>query len=537
MLDNEGVTYNRPKRPTIPVNSRQSERALITVDRSQKLDLLIHLLTNLQQSLVICGPEGIGKSTLLKTLESSQQDIWPILILTGSSALSFESVANQLSRFLNLSNNSVTFDLSSLRAFCAKQTVVLAIDNSGELMPGLIGELMDFADSLPGLRFIFALSNDNLAAKSASDTAIDACHFIELPPLNQRQCLEFLQNLSAQPEATLPYSAITDELVEDLYRRTQGVPGKLLAELPHFKNYQSKQHWKLALWTGVAATFVVTAFAAKYWLPSDIFAPPLTAKTDLAETNVQFPHPEVSAPDITPVVVDKDLVPAGELIPDNVIAESLSSAETNLPKSEPAPEPEAPLAEPTPAETDPISDTPPKLAAENMIVPEPSPEVDKSNTSSPSEADTTKSEVAPEVSKTTLADPVKEKAVEKPVQTAVPIVREKPKSTDVEQEQKTETTNPDIDWIMAQPADHYTVQVMVLSSQASVTRLKRKYAQYSDALKAYSVGRTGQQKYVILYGSFPTAIEALNTKSEMPSEFTSGLVKRFNQVQRQTRRK
>ena len=43
-------------------STRAEESSLITLERSQKLDLLIHLITNLRQSLVICGPNGIGKT-------------------------------------------------------------------------------------------------------------------------------------------------------------------------------------------------------------------------------------------------------------------------------------------------------------------------------------------------------------------------------------------------------------------------------------------------------------------------------------------
>lgn len=531
MLDNGELTYSYQKRPKVTGNARQAERALISVDRSQKLDLLVHLLTNLQQSLIVCGPDGIGKTTLLRIFADNHNDVWPICMLPGSGAVSFESVVAALSRSLNLSNASVNFDLSSLRAFCNKQKVVLIIDDAGELMPGLIGELIDFANSLAGLRLILAMSNDELQDKSASDTAIEECHFIELPPLNQQQCREYLQNLSAQPGSPLSFSAITDALVEDMYLHTHGVPGKLVAELPKFKEYQNRQGRQIGLWLGIAGVVTAAGFAVKTFMPIELWGGAVSENV-AREVPVQLPEEPVvalSPPAVEPAVsIEGGITPATEASPEVV-------SEVDLSVKEDAPE--AP-AEPSVAEPDVVAEKPADKPLENRqvasaesLVPGQPAEAKTGAPAVPAETETLQPEVKAEDSKPVEKQPAVEA---KPVEKPVPVAAQKP---ELAKNANAESDSGDNDWIVAQPANNYTVQVMVLSSKASVTRFLRKYADYRDGLKYYAVGKEGQEKYVIIYGSFPTSAEALNSKSYLPGEFSNGMVQRFKQVQRASRRK
>lgn len=541
MLDNDDFAYSYQKRPPQADSSQHAERSLITVDRSQKLDLLIHLLTNLQQSLIVCGPQGIGKTTLLNILEHSHKDIWPICMLQGSSALSFEAVVSQLSRFLNLSNASVTFDLSSLRAFCEKQKVVLIIDDAAELLPGLMGELMDFADSLAGLRLVFSMTNEELQAKTGTDSAIDDCHFIELPPLNQRQCLEYLQNLSAQPGSALSFSAINDALVEDMFQQTRGIPGKLLAELPRLSQYQSRQQHKFGLWFGIASVVIAAGVAVYTLLPKstleNLFAKPavevaptaieqaiaITAEPEPEQNNSDYQAPAIaSIPE--PDTLEASPEQAAVL---TVAPESKPEAENVAVMSvEP---PMAPII-PTPIiaaapEPLPIAPPIPPLNEEEQVV-------------KPAEPDPKPLESKP-VPATLVEKVIKpaEKSVEKalkPAEKPAPINQMPPPDP---KPISSEPSDSNRDWILAQNADDYTIQVMVLSSKASVNRFMKQYALFDHDLKYYPIGKEGREKYVIIYGVFSSSVEALNTKSDMPSDFSHGIVKRFKYVQRESRRK
>ena len=56
MVEDDTFTYSVKQPPREAIDT--AVHALITKERTQKLDLLIHLLSNLTRSLVVCGPQG-----------------------------------------------------------------------------------------------------------------------------------------------------------------------------------------------------------------------------------------------------------------------------------------------------------------------------------------------------------------------------------------------------------------------------------------------------------------------------------------------
>lgn len=93
----------------------------------------------------------------------------------------------------------------------------------------------------------------------------------------------------------------------------------------------------------------------------------------------------------------------------------------------------------------------------------------------------------------------------------------------------------DQDWIMAQSPDDYTLQVMVLSSKASVQRFINRYSDYRNSLKYYVIGKPGQEKFALIYGAFKSSEEALQFKSSLPGEFASAVSSRFGSIQKKAK--
>ncbi|WP_150047362.1 MULTISPECIES: SPOR domain-containing protein [Methylomonas] len=509
MLDHDHLTYSVKK----PIRDKQaSEHALISIDRSQKLDLLIHLLTNLHKSLVVCGPQGIGKSTLLKTLQDSCKGIWPICLLQGSERLSFEAIATQLDASLIPGSADDRFDLSRLKAYCSKHKAVLIVDNAGTLVPGLIGELLRFADSLAGLRLVLAMRHDEFDAKTATEPSLDACHVIELPPLNHRQCLTYLQNLSAQGQYALSYADVTDELVEKLLNKTHGIPGRIVAELPKMRRLQKQRKGKMLLIAGLSMALAALGYQWRGQFIRDANKPvspqtaqqaalPITANQSLSPPPLPGDRPEAIPVPAATIALDPLPVPA-------VVKPQITDATPDNPPAAASEQPPTPTAiEPTSA-IDAALPTSNQQTATPPVTPAPI---------KPAAAKTGTDKSKPE-------KPAEPKSVEAESSSQVPGSAESAEIGDVA-------------WIHEQPGDFYTVQIMVLSSRNAVDRFLRKYANYANDLKYYPIGKAGQEKYVLLYGAFATAGEAMTAKAEMPAEFGAGVIKRMKAIQKDSRRK
>jgi DamX protein len=66
--------------------------SLITRERTEKLALLNHLITNLAHVIVVCGPEGVGKSRLLNGFEEAAMESWMFCRVVGDSKLNLEKI-------------------------------------------------------------------------------------------------------------------------------------------------------------------------------------------------------------------------------------------------------------------------------------------------------------------------------------------------------------------------------------------------------------------------------------------------------------
>jgi DamX protein len=259
MVENDTFTYH-VKKPFIDQKSR-AVHSLITEERTRKLELLIHLISNSSQALVVCGPEGIGKSTLLKALQERKIESWFYCLVQGNADLSFEKIQELTAQVIKQDKPDQQVQaLSDVFRLAESQhkKIVLMIDEAGHLAPGLINKIIEYAAYHPALRVIFVLTHDDLYVKNTSDSAIDDCHLIEIPPLSEKQCSEFLQYLATKPRSQAAFNEISDDIVEAIYRETQGIPGRIIAESPALEDTRQADN---SLWILIAAVVGLVALA------------------------------------------------------------------------------------------------------------------------------------------------------------------------------------------------------------------------------------------------------------------------------------
>jgi hypothetical protein len=92
-------------------------------------ELLIHLISNSRQARV-CGPEGIGKSTLIKVCRT-QVESWLYCLVQGNVDLSFERFKQTPSHQSNFLTNRFGFIWRFRLAESQHRKIVLMIDEAG----------------------------------------------------------------------------------------------------------------------------------------------------------------------------------------------------------------------------------------------------------------------------------------------------------------------------------------------------------------------------------------------------------------------
>lgn len=210
---------------------------LITRERAEKFDLLGQLILNQREAIIVCGDDGIGKTTLFNTFKQNRESLWPICVLQGREILGFEQIKTLLVLTIQEHNTELlSLDLPLMLSFCEQrqQKVVLMIDDAAKLAEGIITTLTEYALQNPVLRIVFAFTREQLYAKKATDSVVEDCYFIEIPPLTLPQIAVFLQELSrhSETEPEEPVQEFDDKLLNKLYQGTGGIPGKIMADFP-----------------------------------------------------------------------------------------------------------------------------------------------------------------------------------------------------------------------------------------------------------------------------------------------------------------
>ncbi|PPK70059.1 DamX protein [Methylobacter tundripaludum] len=559
MVEDDDVLWiKQPRRD--PAN--EAVHSLITKERMQKLDLLIHLLSNLTQALVVCGPKGIGKTTLLNVLQERKTESRRYCLMQGNADLSFEAIYEQLAR---------------VRSPGQYKQIVLIVDNAGELVPGLITAVIQYAAANPVLRVIFALTHDELQMKRGSDRAVDDCHIVEIPPLSERQCGDFLQHLSTKPSLNLPFDAIGENMIEHIYRETHGVPGRIIAEvsgLPVAKpGGKLKWMFVITVAAAIAIVFGIQLLTTSKKDDKTVAPAPVQQKTDIidipppprtetpimldlstagsdgnAASGTTAPVQEVGQrpnelpkepvlPAAQPVIPQPvQAAPANAIEPAAGVNTGVGAGQAAVPAAQPETPikpPEQPSAEKAPdARQQQVIEPPVPVKPEVKAPSEPVPAVDQPLKNKQAAAQrAVEQEKTRQAQLKKLADSFKPftpngletiQIPEKPVEIA-PLPGGAVVETLVPRQVETNES-------LAQSANNFTLQLMVLSKQSSVDGLLRKYPEMSSGFRTINTIANGQQKFILVYGSYSDMASANKARQSLPFEFRKALVRKMSAI-------
>ncbi|MCK4840540.1 MAG: hypothetical protein KAT04_01510 [Methylococcales bacterium] len=495
--------------------ARSVESSLITAERSQKLDLLVHLIANLKQTLVICGANGIGKTSLLNELKQRKKGQWPMFSITASANLSFENIQQQLSQFLKQQYiEYAKLDLPLILPQLDKrnQKIVIIIDNSGLLVAGLISTLIQYAEATSCLRFVYALTDDEISIKNNTDPDIESGHFIEIPALIESQCAVFLQELSAQPDPLIQFNQIDNHLVEKAFRLTHGIPGKIVSELPVIVNTPATGGYK---WLVMVVISVFLAFLITY-LSYD--------KTELNSGLDDNKVPDISTEKLkTKVLSSKLSLLKSELAIDkkvtngsvNELINGLAMQDNQLKNAHDKNVDEVNLQNQQHKEQ--LEDGLDIIVEHRALKPE-------------------SKEGVLEVKKKPVTEIIIESPIaQKKIKTVNIVKQEKETVKQVKkiEPKKLAAEKDNSDWALNQPQTNYTIQLMVLSTPQALSSFFNKNQKIQNDIKFFQIKQNGQKKYILVYGSFASTEIALNKMKLLPVEFRKSWVRQFKNLQKE----
>lgn len=588
MVDDDTFTYHVKQQPAGQIN--KPAQTLITKERTQKLDLLIHLLSNLTQALVVCGPEGIGKTTLLKILQERNTESWRYCLIQGNAAISFEAIQEQLLK-------SQPSSAAPGRPAGQYKQVVLVIDNAGALVPGLIAAIIQYAAASPILKVVFALTHDELQVKRVSDRAIDDCHIIEIPSLSEKQCGDFLQHLSTKPYANVSFNAIGDNMVAHIYRETHGVPGRIIDKISGL-SAGAKPGGKLKRGLVLAVAAAIAIAVGVQWLLSSAIAPgsapppaSIQSLKDDAKKATAIVEQKANSPEAAPPKPETQIMlplppaqhsaneakdaaePLGEVTVNRDDRQSVAAtakpdaasmaADKLAANDAPRPPAIAPVSGQSPV--DPMLSRgeqdkprqPVSTKAANNVEPPTAQNLEVKGQSVPAvtveggqkQSDSAQQKTADQF--LASQEKLKQAELKKTLNSAEPVTSSQApqksiKAAAIPEVQTTETATPQQqapDRIGSLPvaalppapaavasppesADHFTLQLMVLSKQSSADDMLRKYPALGPDIKVIRTLANGREKFILEYGSYPDAASANKAKQSLPFEFNKALVKK-----------
>jgi DamX protein len=470
---------------------------LITRERTEKLELLDHLITNLARAVVVCGPDGIGKTRLIKSFQETTLESWIFCWVQGDSKLSLEKIQELLGETIGKNMPELKFQsLENVfdRMAGWRMKIVLVIDDAGNLAPGLLEKIISYNDGKPFLRIIFALTHSELYLKNATDPAIEDCYQIEIPPLSEKQSGEFLEYLSTLPRPRIQFSAINENMVAVLYRGTHGIPGNILAQLPAPETHKKKDH-TVAILTYAVIALIVVALGVQWWSSRQ--------KIDS----------------------DKAMVADNKKQIDGKIQQAMAKPQP-IPVQVKQPEPlaQSPIP-PVPQETQKpaeISNTGNSSVVGNDVINDPLNQVavdqglkhDDGGLQSPS----------PVSSATENHDPLNAKDS--------PQITGKATATGQVQAVAPLALDEGGRWLMEQPVENYTLQLMAVSREQAVIEVLQRHQALGQNLRYLkTITRSGKDRFVLIYGSFSSPEQAKSEGALLPKELQKIWMRKIGAVQ------
>jgi len=467
--------------------------SLLTVERKQKLDLLLHLLANIQDTLIVRGEIGSGKTALLTSVVKRKIPGCDILLLNAELSLSFESIQYEVLQFINekyqLDNRSIadvllTYDKQD-------EKVVLIIDDAGVLITGLINALVNYSKEYPALKLVFSVTPEELLLKEKTDNLKENCHFIDLLNLDFQQSSEYIQQLMAS-DRSAPYAEAKSDLLADIFEETKGNLGKINDYIKSANdNFLSSRAILFLLVIGVA--IASGGLSAYLWRDSSTnIKKAVEVKSGQVlkkeKISVVTNNSRVNLAKKTELPVVIEVLP---LIVDQPIAPKIDIPKVEIPIIErPKIEPVIQVGEKIKlSQPESLKDTPQKKGLSNSIE---------------------------------VAEVVTEKSTQ--------LMPSEPEF--VAQQKSVIAKKDDRLWVLEQKARKYTLQLMAVSAENALIKEQSQLRALGHSTYYLIKTTNEKQVYLLFYGVFDTLDDANKEMKVLPSKYRKSWVRKFSALKK-----
>jgi septal ring-binding cell division protein DamX len=494
---------------------------LLSAARMQKFDLLLHFAVNLPQPIVVCGPEGIGKTTFLRLLETRLSPFTAVCYLASAPNMGYVRVLDELSRALNRDRPglaSAGADLADLLDSYAKErrSLVLLLDDAGALVPGALGTFWQFASRHPALRVVLAMRTDEAAQKSGLDKSALADAFtLEIPALSEDDCEVFARQLRTRWPGVATARQSTESLAKRLYAESGGIPGKLIEilESPH----ESTSTTASAMWLIGSGLLAGAAF--------------LTFMPQSPVSEQSIPGSPVSGVAATRAIAPRSSEQTG-IVETSNLAKALTDTQSS-PQS-------SPLADNEKADTPPISET-----AVPIGMPAPQAEANETGEDQkPREAAAEREPSTPSI----LAEPksMPEEQTEMAREHSVPtnpVSEAQTKTGPLTERDNAGSRLPETvagglkgaEWLMRQSPDAYTLQIVAVSRPGSLLKLAGQF-QPGSQLASFRSRKGNGELYPLFFGIYPSLPAAKDAAAHLPASLGQPLPRQLKSIHQEIRR-
>ena len=471
-------------------NPASSSYPLITKERTQKLELLNHLTANLANTIVVCGPEGIGKTKLLKIFQQNSAQSCMICWLQSDNKLSFSEILNAIFATIceylpDLKSQSLATALDRILSRGAK--IILVADDAGQLVPGLIEKIIGYSNAHPALRVVLALTHGELYLKNTTDPALEDCYLVEIPSLSEQQCEDYLEYLSTLPQPRIDFSQINEEKVAQVFRETHGVPGKILTLLPEPVVKKNVDYSKPILLVAVTG-LVLLALGVQWW----------SAHHPIAEATKNQVNQQAAS--------------------NLANAQSAGSSSVNLAAN-------TPRSDTGELEIAAVNNSanPPNQAAEQATANVNNGEL-QNNTGVQPQVPT--NQQSPAISGSGAQSPNAEVN-----NNGQPQINQDSAQTNAESGGNVSEGGH---WLAAQPSVNYTLQLMAMSNEQVILEVLQRYPELSDELRYIKTKtRRGKDRFILFYGSFSDPQLIKTEKQKLPKELQKIWVRQIADLQKE----